>query len=36
MTVTRYRKRPVEVDTIRWTGDNEAAVGAQQPKEARP
>jgi hypothetical protein len=24
MTVTRYRKRPVEVDTIQWTGDNEA------------
>lgn len=22
MTITRYRKRPVEVDTIRWTGDN--------------
>ncbi|MFJ8054924.1 hypothetical protein [Streptomyces sp. NPDC096142] len=24
--ITRYRKRPVEVDTIQWTGDNEAAV----------
>jgi hypothetical protein len=24
MTVTRYRKRPVEVDTIQWTGANEA------------
>ncbi|GHA95327.1 hypothetical protein GCM10010330_56850 [Streptomyces tendae] len=24
MTITRYRKRPVEVDTIQWTGDNEA------------
>lgn len=23
MTVTRYRKRPVEVDTIQWTGHNE-------------
>ncbi|MFI9340000.1 hypothetical protein ACIG0D_01790 [Streptomyces sp. NPDC052773] len=28
MTVTRYRKRPVEVDTIQWTGDNETAVQA--------
>jgi hypothetical protein len=24
MTITRYRKRPIEVDTIQWTGDNEA------------
>jgi hypothetical protein len=24
VTVTRYRKRPVEVDAIQWTGDNEA------------
>ncbi|MFH9013991.1 hypothetical protein ACH4C6_21750 [Streptomyces sp. NPDC017943] len=24
MTITRYRKRPVEVDTIQWTGDNAA------------
>ncbi|MGX1116371.1 hypothetical protein RKD37_001734 [Streptomyces ambofaciens] len=24
MTITRYRKKPVEVDTIQWTGDNEA------------
>ena len=22
MTITRYRKRPVEVDTVEWTGDN--------------
>jgi len=22
MTITRYRKRPVEVDTIEWTGSN--------------
>lgn len=28
MTVTRYRKRPVEVDTIQWTGDNEPEVQA--------
>jgi|GEM_PF-2161140 len=28
MTVVRYRKRPIEVDTIRWTGDNEAQVQA--------
>lgn len=28
MTVTRYRKRPVEVDTIQWTGHNEAEVQA--------
>ncbi|MFF7485609.1 hypothetical protein ACFZBC_08935 [Streptomyces luteogriseus] len=28
MTVTRYRKRPVEVDTIQWTGDNETEVQA--------
>ncbi|WP_329336144.1 hypothetical protein OG252_13245 [Streptomyces sp. NBC_01352] len=28
MTITRYRKRPVEVDTIQWTGDNEAEVQA--------
>ena len=26
--MTKYRKRPVEVDTIRWTGDNEQAVQA--------
>ncbi|MGW5509927.1 hypothetical protein ACWEV9_19450 [Streptomyces albogriseolus] len=26
--IVRYRKRPVEVDTIRWTGDNEQAVQA--------
>lgn len=25
---TRYRKRPVEVDAIQWTGDNEADVQA--------
>ncbi|MFF5984393.1 hypothetical protein ACFY78_36680 [Streptomyces olindensis] len=24
MTTTCYRKRPVEVDTVQWTGDNEA------------
>ncbi|CAL9598641.1 hypothetical protein [Streptomyces sp. enrichment culture] len=24
MTITRYRKRPVEADTLQWTGDNEA------------
>ncbi|WP_416975631.1 hypothetical protein [Streptomyces sp. 4F14] len=28
MTTTRYRKLPVEVDTIQWTGDNEADVRA--------
>lgn len=28
MTVTRYRKRPVEVDTIQWTGSNEVEVQA--------
>ncbi|MEU3683735.1 hypothetical protein AB0E99_22745 [Streptomyces sp. NPDC030592] len=28
MTITRYRKLPVEVDTIQWTGDNEAQVQA--------
>ncbi|MFD7996870.1 hypothetical protein [Streptomyces mexicanus] len=28
MTVTRYRKKPVEVDTIQWTGDNETDVQA--------
>lgn len=28
MTVVRYRKKPVEVDTIQWTGDNEAEVHA--------
>jgi hypothetical protein len=28
VTITRYRKRPVEVDTIQWTGDNEAEVQA--------
>ncbi|MCX5253581.1 hypothetical protein OOK27_05260 [Streptomyces canus] len=28
MTITRYRKRPVEVDTIQWTGTNEADVQA--------
>ncbi|MFJ8538138.1 hypothetical protein [Streptomyces sp. NPDC093591] len=28
MTITRYRKKPVEVDTIQWTGDNEAEVQA--------
>ncbi|MFG2679216.1 hypothetical protein [Streptomyces sp. NPDC048392] len=28
MTVTRYRKLPVEVDTIQWTGSNEAEVQA--------
>ncbi|MGW1497549.1 hypothetical protein ACWCQW_02975 [Streptomyces mirabilis] len=28
MTITRRRKKPVEVDTIQWTGDNEAAVQA--------
>jgi hypothetical protein len=28
MTITRYRKRPIEVDTIQWTGDNEAEVQA--------
>ncbi|MDT7847238.1 hypothetical protein [Streptomyces justiciae] len=28
MTATRYRKRPVEVDTIQWTGDNEHEVVA--------
>ncbi|WP_445524771.1 hypothetical protein [Streptomyces cyslabdanicus] len=28
MTSVRYRKRPVEVDTIQWTGDNEAQVQA--------
>ncbi|MET8081836.1 hypothetical protein [Streptomyces sp. NPDC005303] len=22
MSVTRYRKRPIEVDTVQWTGDN--------------
>ncbi|MFJ5638685.1 hypothetical protein [Streptomyces sp. NPDC093223] len=26
--VVRYRKRPIEVDTIQWTGDNESAVQA--------
>lgn len=26
MTITRYRKKPVEVDTIQWTGDNEAEI----------
>ncbi|WP_055696520.1 hypothetical protein [Streptomyces silaceus] len=26
MTITRRRKKPVEVDTLQWTGDNEAAV----------
>lgn len=26
MTITRYRKRPVEVDTIQWTGSNETEV----------
>ena len=24
MTITRYRKKPIEVDTIQWTGGNEA------------
>lgn len=24
MTITRYRKRPIEVDTVQWTGSNEA------------
>ncbi|MFE6634699.1 hypothetical protein ACFVFT_14820 [Streptomyces tendae] len=28
MTTTRYRKRPVEVDTIQWTGSNEAELVA--------
>lgn len=28
MSVVRYRKRPVEVDTIQWTGSNEAEVQA--------
>ncbi|AYD81660.1 hypothetical protein SEA_KROMP_59 [Streptomyces phage Kromp] len=28
MTITRYRKLPTEVDTIQWTGSNEAAVQA--------
>lgn len=28
MTVIRRRKKPVEVDTIQWTGDNEADVQA--------
>ncbi|MEU6376770.1 hypothetical protein [Streptomyces sp. NPDC046909] len=28
MTATRYRKKPVEVDTIQWTGTNEADVQA--------
>ncbi|MFF6829609.1 hypothetical protein [Streptomyces longwoodensis] len=27
-TITRYRKRPIEVDTIQWTGTNEADVQA--------
>lgn len=26
MTITRYRKRPVEVDTVQWTGTNEAEI----------
>jgi hypothetical protein len=26
--VTRFRKRPVEVEAIRWTGDNEAEIQA--------
>ncbi|MEU3507642.1 hypothetical protein ABZ733_06900 [Streptomyces longwoodensis] len=26
--ITRYRKRPIEVDTIQWTGTNEADVQA--------
>ena len=26
MTITRYRKLPIEVDTIQWTGSNEAEV----------
>ncbi|MEV0324796.1 LuxR C-terminal-related transcriptional regulator [Streptomyces sp. NPDC050658] len=28
MTITRYRKKPIEVDTIRWTGDNAMEVAA--------
>jgi len=28
VTITRYRQRPVEVDTIQWTGDNEAELVA--------
>ncbi|MEV8042425.1 hypothetical protein AB0P02_01090 [Streptomyces griseoluteus] len=27
-TIVRYRKKPIEVDTVQWTGDNESAVQA--------
>jgi len=28
VTVTRYRKKPVEITAVQWTGDNETAVQA--------
>lgn len=28
MPIVRYRKKPVEVDTVQWTGDNEAELAA--------
>lgn len=28
VTITRFRKLPIEVDAIQWTGDNEAEVQA--------
>ena len=39
MTVQRFRKQPVEVEAIQWTGDNPAAVraftGTHQPDPNR-
>lgn len=32
--MTRYRKRPVEIDAIQWTGDNiDAVMGFMSPQQ---